>query len=222
MSAASSGIKPQSTQADKAGPSWWVRILITAVALGVWFGAQALIGSRGMRNSGIGDSLLDWTAPANHYLFTHPRAANALLIGSSGIIDALGLLLLGKWIFRGKLRPFAALVITLLLREATQGLVALPAPEGLIWHYPGFPSLFVTYGVANDFFFSGHTAIAVLGAAELARTRNPWIMVLATFIVIFEVGTVICLRAHYSMDVFTGAVTALFAAHLASRLFPDR
>jgi len=221
MSAAT-GLTPQSAQVSKPGFSWCMRILITAVALAVWFGAQAVIGSRGMRNSGIGDSLLAWTAPANHYLFAHPRAANALLIGSSAIIDALGLLLLGKWIFRGKLRPFAALVITLLLREATQGLVALPAPEGLIWHDPGFPSLFVTYGVANDFFFSGHTAIAVLGAAELARARKTWLTVLAVSIVIFEVSTVICLRAHYTMDVFTGGVTALFAGHLASRLFPDR
>ena len=27
-----------------------------------------------------------------------------------------------------------------------------------------FPSLLVTYGVSNDMFFSGHTAMAVLGA----------------------------------------------------------
>ena len=50
-----------------------------------------------------------------------------------------------------------------------QACVALPAPTDAIWHYPGFPSLLVTYGVANDYFFSGHTAIAVLAATELAR-----------------------------------------------------
>jgi len=33
----------------------------------------------------------------------------------------------------------------------------------MIWHYPGFPSLLVTL-CRNDFFFSGHTAIAVFGA----------------------------------------------------------
>src|SRR3974377_2570935 len=38
---------------------------------------------------------------------------------------------------------------------------------------PGFPSLLVTYGVANNYFFSGHTGIAVLGAAELVRPGRP-------------------------------------------------
>ena len=73
------------------------------------------------------------------------------------------------WIFRGELRPFAGLVIVLGLRQIMQACVALPAPPDAIWHYPGFPSLLVTYGVANDYFYSGHTAIAVLGAAEVAR-----------------------------------------------------
>jgi len=48
-----------------------------------------------------------------------------------------------------------------------QAVCALPPPPNMIWHYPGFPSLLVTYHVANDFFFSGHTAIAVFGAIEL-------------------------------------------------------
>jgi hypothetical protein len=213
---------PQSDIVPKRGPSLLMRIVITAVGLAVWFVAQALIGSRGMRGAGIGDGLLEWTAPANHYLVTHPRAANALLIASSAIIDSLGILLLCKWIFGSKLRPFAGLVITLLLREIVQGLVALPTPEGAIWHYPGFPSLLVTYGVANDYFFSGQTAIAVLGAAELIRARKPWLTGLALLMVVFEVSTVLCLRAHYTMDVFTGAVTALYAGHLANRFFPDR
>src|SRR5579883_744574 len=108
-SVANPALAQASGRTARSGPSWWMRLLITAAALAVWFGAQALIGSRGMRSSGIGDGLLEWTAPANHYLFSHPRAANALLIGSSAVIDALGLLLLGKWIFGRKPRPFVAL-----------------------------------------------------------------------------------------------------------------
>jgi hypothetical protein len=52
-----------------------------------------------------------------------------------------------KWILRGNVRPFLGLVIVLGLRQIMQALVALPAPPNLIWHYPGFPSLLVTYGV---------------------------------------------------------------------------
>jgi len=34
--------------------------------------------------------------------------------------------------------------------------------------------------------------------------------------VAFEMLTVLVLRAHYTMDVFTGVVTGLYAAHLAN------
>ncbi len=170
--------------------------------------------------AGIGDGLFAWTAPVNHYLFEHASAANVLLIASSAIIDLLGVFLLGSWIFGRSVRPFLGLLIVLGLRQLMQALVALPTPENSIWHYPGFPSLLVTYDVANDYFFSGHTAIAVLGATELARLGKSWVTGLAVLIVIFEVATVLVLRAHYTMDVFTGAIAALYVASLVSRISP--
>ena len=107
-------------------------------------------------------------------------------------------------------------MIVLGLRQIMQALVALPSPPNAIWHYPGFPSLLVTYGVANDYFFSGHTAIAVLAATEMARVGKRWLTGLGVLIVVFEVLAVLVLRAHYTMDVFTGIVTGLFAARMAS------
>jgi hypothetical protein len=158
------------------------------------------------------------TSVLNLYLHTHPAVANVLLIVSSGIIDLLGIFLLSKWIFGGCVRPFLALVIVLGLRQIMQALVSLPAPPNAIWHYPGFPSLLVTYGVANDYFFSGHTAIAVLAATELARQGRRWLTGIAISIVLFEILTVLVLRAHYTMDVFSGLVTGLYAAHLADSI----
>ena len=89
-----------------------------------------------------------------------------------------------------------------------QAICALPAPPNMIWHYPGFPSLLVTYNVGNDFFFSGHTAIAVFGGIELARLGKRWLTIVAVGIVLFEIATVLILRAHYTMDVFTGLLAA--------------
>lgn len=200
-----------------------LRVALTAAALVIWFWTQSLIGARGVPASGIGDRLHAVTAPANLYLHLHPAAANALLIVSSGIIDLLGIFLLSMWIFRNEPRPFIGLVIVLGLRQIMQFCVTLPAPPDAIWHNPGFPSLLVTYGVAYDYFFSGHTAIAVLAATELARMGRRSmirrsITVAAVGIVIFEVATVLTLRAHYTMDVFTGLVTGLYAAHLAERI----
>jgi len=192
-----------------------IRLTVTTVALVVWFWTQSMIGARAQLGSVIGDRLHDATTPVNLYLHAHPSAANGLLIVSSGIIDLLGIFLLSRWIFRASLRPFLGLVIVLGLRQVMQALVTLPAPANAIWHYPGFPSLLVTYGVANDYFFSGHTAIAVLAITEIARLGRRWLTGLGVLIALFEILTVLILRAHYTMDVFTGIVTGLYAAQLA-------
>ncbi|HTS38155.1 MAG TPA: phosphatase PAP2-related protein [Candidatus Solibacter sp.] len=198
--------------------SIFFRIALTALALVTWFWTQSLIGSRGAPAFGIADGIHSATASLNLYLQNHPSAANALLIVSSAIIDIIGIALLSLWIFRGDTRPFLALVLVLGLRQIMQACVALPTPPNAIWHSPGFPSLLVTYGVANDYFFSGHTAIAVLGAIELARLRRPALTVAAVGLVLFEAATVLILRAHYTMDVFTGLITGLYASHLAERI----
>jgi len=192
-----------------------MRLAVTAIAIVVWFWTQSLIGARGVPVGVIGDRLHDVTSFANSYLHVHPSAANLLLIVSSGIIDLLGVFLLSRWIFGASLRPFLGLVIVLGLRQIMQWLVALPAPPNAIWHYPGFPSLLVTYSVSNDYFFSGHTAIVVLAVTEIARIGKSWLTALGVLIVIFEVAAVLTLRAHYTMDVFTGIVTGLCAAHVA-------
>jgi hypothetical protein len=201
-----------------AGTPVLIRIAVTAIALIIWFWSQRLIGARGGPDLAIGDRLHTLTASANLYLHTHPSVANLLLIVSSAIIDLLGMFLVARWIFGAALRPFLALVTVLALRQIVQSLVALPSPPNAIWHYPGFPSLLVTYNVSNDYFFSGHTAIAVLAVTEIARMRKHWLTVIGVLITIFEIATVLILRAHYTMDVFTGVVTGLYATELATHI----
>jgi hypothetical protein len=164
------------TQAENSsqGKRLVLRLVVTAVVLALWFWTQSLIGGRTAPASGIGDALHDLTAGLNTYFSGHPRAADALLIVSSGLIDAIGFFLLGRWLFGGSVRPFLGLFSLMALRQVMQALCALPSPPNIIWHYPGFPSLLVTYHVANDFFFSGHTAIAVFGALEISRFRLKW------------------------------------------------
>ncbi len=193
---------------------------MAGAVLALWFWTQSLIGARIAPASGIGDALHNLTAGLNSYFAESMRAANALLIVSSALIDALGLFLLGSWLFGGTIRPFLGLFLLMTLRQVMQAICALPPPPNMIWHYPGFPSLLVTYHVANDFFFSGHTAIAVFGALELSRLRRNWLSAVAVLIVVFEIATVLILRAHYTMDVFTGIVAALWIAGLSERISP--
>jgi hypothetical protein len=194
------------------------RSLTIAMGLGAWFVSQSLIGARGCREGAIGDAVHEWTAPLNRWLVRRPRAANVLLIATSGLIDLFGVFLMGSSLFGPSLRPGIALLLLFVFRQISQLTCALPAPPGLIWRDPGVPSLLVTYNVANDFFFSGHTAIAVLAAVEVAKVAPLWLAIAAAVVAVSEAATVLVLRAHYTMDVLTAIVAAFCAEGLASRL----
>jgi len=195
----------------------WVRLLTLALGLTAWFVSQSLIAARGMRDAGaIGDAVHDWTAPWHDWLAEHPRGANALLVASSAGIDALGVFLFGSALLGPTLRPGIGLLILFVFRQLAQLTTALPTPPGMIWRRPGVPSLLVTYDVANDFFFSGHTAIAVLAAIEASRAAPWWLALLIACVAAAEALTVLVLRAHYTLDVLTGVFAAYCAAVLAS------
>lgn len=201
-------------------PQWLLRTLLVSLSLVAWFWTQALIAKRAFPEDRIGDRLLDLTAPLNRFLHEHPRWANRVLIFTSALIDALGLFLVIFAIAGPSIRPFLGLLILFALRQACQGLCALPCPEGMIWRAPGFPSLFVTYGTTSDLFFSGHTALAVYACIELAVLGGPWAALAGTVIALIEIAAVLILRAHYTMDVFTGAVTALWVWTVVSAIAP--
>jgi hypothetical protein len=133
----------------------------------------------------------------------------------------VGLSLLCLSLFGKSVRPCLGLLMLFSLRQICEGLCSLPAPDQMIWHTTGVPTLLVTYGVSTDLFFSGHTGLAVLGAVELARTKKRGLVILGIAIALFEGATVLVLRAHYTMDVFTGAVTALFVSQIAAQIAPS-
>ena len=141
-------------------------------------------------------------------------------LGAPGVLVGSLVALLGMAIFGPSLGPFVAMVILFAFRQLCQNLVSLPPPPGVIWRDPGFPALLGTYGVSNDLFFSGHTALAVLGAIEAFHLAPPWLGWLAIAIAGLEAGVVIVLRAHYTLDVITGALAAWAAATLANVISP--
>ncbi len=196
------------------------RVVLIGAGLAGWFWTQRRLAARPFPAGRIRDRVHEWTAGGNRRLREHPRAADRLLIASSAIIDLLGLFLLGSSVFGPSVRPFLGLLLLFLLRQVCQALTALPAPEGMIWRDPGFPSLLVTYGTATDLFFSGHTAIAVYGCVEMARRGGAGLAALGVAIALFEAATVLVARAHYTMDVFTAIVVALWAAGVAGSIAP--
>ncbi len=196
------------------------RILLVVGMLGLWFLSQKLLSNRGFKGEGIQDKVHDWSASLNDGLNKNPVWANRLLVSSSLGIDLLGLYLLLSGIFGESVTPLVGLFILFSLRQISQYLTALPAPRGMIWRSPGVPSLFVTYGVSNDLFFSGHTALAVYGALQVYALDSVTLSIAATILAIYEVIAVLLLRAHWTMDVYAGAVTALLVQLIATSVGP--
>lgn len=192
--------------------------VLVGVSLVAWFWTQALIATRSLRDGRINDGVHDLTASWNTWLHAHRRTANGVLIASSAGIDLLGLFLIGAGIFGPTLRPFLALLILFIFRQFSQALCALPTPPNMLWRHPGFPSLLVTYGTANDFFFSGHTAIAVLGAITATQCLPIGFGVAAILVAMLEGTVVIVLRAHYTMDVLCAVAAAFCASSLAGQI----
>lgn len=191
------------------------RFTFLIFGLNFWYASQKLISSQKLNNNAIGDGLLDFLDPVNTFLHDNPSHARYLIIISSFFIDVFGLFIIDSTLFGKSIHVGISLFILFIFRQISQVLCALPAPNKMIWFDPGIPSLFVTYHVTNDFFFSGHTAVAVLGAIEVYNTFPIWISIFAVFIAIFEMFTVLAMKAHYTMDVFMAIASAFLAYSIA-------
>jgi hypothetical protein len=205
----------------------WPEIAVRAglVVAGVlaWYWSQAFLGKRVPKVAyevPLTDGMHVLTARMHARYATNVAAGNRLLIISSLVIDLLGVYLLSSAIFGPSIRPYVGLAMVFTLRQICQLLCPLPAPAGMVWRYPGVPAVLVTYGTANDLFFSGHTGIAVYAAATLAGDWGLWGLVIGSVIAVFEATTVLILRAHYTMDVFTGIVCALWVYSLGGTIAP--
>lgn len=198
-----------------------VRVGLVIAGIALWFWTQAVLGKRVPaveHQMPLTDGVHLLTRRIHQRYFSNVAAGNRLLIASSLVIDLLGAYLLGSAIFGASIRPYLGLVLVFALRQICQMLCPLPAPSGMVWRYPGVPAVLVTYGTASDLFFSGHTAIAVYGAATLAGHWGPYGLALGILIGLFEASTVLVLRAHYTMDVFTGIICALWVYSISGPL----
>src|SRR5262249_28772294 len=135
-----------------------VRTAFVVAGIVIWYVTQALLAHRVPKVAyevPLTDGIHVATARIHKRYFTNKAAGNRLLIISSLVIDLLGAYLLGTAIFGVSFRPFIGLVMLFTLRQICQMLCPLPAPHEMVWRYPGVPAILVTYGTANDLFFSG-------------------------------------------------------------------
>lgn len=107
-----------------------------------------------------------------------------------------------------------------LCRQMCQYLNKLPQPSSLIWFDPGFPSIFVTYGTVSDFFFSGHTYMAILFGSEFMNNgKSTLLKFYGLFHIFAEVLFVVGTRSHYAMDVYGAISTYFMSVYFYDRYF---
>jgi len=196
-----------------------IRAALAVAGFAGWYATQAVLGRRGDAGRGVGDALHALTAPLNRALHARPRLANFVLAALGLILDGFVVGVVAWGIFGASTEPGMGLLVVLLVRQVCQALCRLPVPEGILFRHPGFPSLIVSYGVLDDFFFSGHVAGTAYAALELARLGGPW-PILGAAAVAIEAAGVIVLRAHYTMDVVAALLCAWFAASVSHGFAP--
>jgi len=124
---------------------------------------------------------------------THEAASNALLIVSSAASTSC-LFMLARAIFGPTPRPFFRVAYPLWPAPESSRRRILPAPEGMIWRNPGFPSLPRHVMAYPTISFSPATPLCCLrcrGIGPPASAVDP----LGVAIALFEIATVLALRA---------------------------
>jgi hypothetical protein len=198
-----------------------IKVILIILAMGFWHFTQKLLAKQHSNaNEEIFDLIHQWTDRINLSLYNSPKASRYLLLSSSFIIDICVLFLFTYAFVGPSIEPLIGLILIFTLRQMNQFITMLPLPKRMIWKDPGFPSLFVTYGVSRDMFFSGHTALAAYTFFVLSAQFGAWGFCLGAVVLIFEASTVILLRAHWTMDVFTGIVVAHLVHYIVRDLSP--
>jgi hypothetical protein len=198
---------------------WSVRALqaaAVAAAYGAWLLSQHVLEkSRGVV-TGFTDHSHQLLAGANAYLHAHPGLADVILAVSSLEVDLAAIGMVAFFFARRESRPLLALWLILIMRQLCQAAVSMPPPDGMIWRYPGFPTIVVTYSTSTDFFFSGHMALATLLATELTAQRASRAKQAVAWGIAFAQAVVILsMRFHYLTDVVAGCLAAVAATQLA-------
>ncbi|MBX7065638.1 MAG: sphingomyelin synthase family protein [Parachlamydiales bacterium] len=192
-------------------PAWPILFLIIAAGILFSLWTEKWIGEVVPPTCNISDALQHLLTPLNAYVASHQQVGDILIIVYSIFGDAIVLVLIGAAIVRSSVRPVLPLLVFMVLRQTMQMLISFPVDPNLIWHDPGFYSLFLNYHISGDFYFSAYVGINILGALEMHEIfRKRWLTTSIFLIAFFIILIDMILRAHYSTDVYTSIITSIF------------
>lgn len=185
------------------------RLFILLFALVAWHSTQTLLMSDIIANQKIIDRSHDFFFFIHNFMKEHTEFTRYNFILTSLLIDVNVVYICIKYLMGGNGRSIFIFFVGLILRQICQFTNRLPTPNDMIWFHPGIPSMLVTYYVLNDFFFSGHTYVALCAGLEIISSKNFWAKLYGTLFIIYEIMLIITTNSHYFMDVY-GAVATYF------------
>jgi hypothetical protein len=200
-----------------SGPARWRALALILLLLG----ASRLFMHLPLPSPAYGFELYDlghrWV-PALHRLFPQPAAGWIWWFGAASLALVFTAVL-AAILWRG---AGARLGVALALATTAHSLfwhaTILPIPDDLVWRFPLYTG---ETPEPNDFWFSGHTALAALYALA-AGGRAVWVRVCAWAYLAFIVFLVLSARAHYSIDVIGAFFVSYAMYRLAGRLLATR
>jgi len=169
----------------------------------------------------IQDKVINAIEGVNTYLRDNVTARNALLIIVALLLDISLFMLTYCWIVHGKTwRPVLTLFLFYLLKIICQNLFIYKYPENMIWEYPGFPSITVSYYKTKDFFFAGQIGLFLISAIELWSFGFKIFSVIAYIGILWNFFLMLALRGHYFIDLFSGLVAAHYFHMMSDHFHP--
>jgi hypothetical protein len=192
-------------------PAWPILFLIILAGIGLSLFSEDLIGEIVPPKCDIRDALQDLVAPLNAFVASHTLVENIMIVVYSIFGDAIVLVLIACAIVQSSIRPVLPLIVFMGIRQIMQMLVSFPIDPEVLWHDPGFYSLFLNYYISGDFYFSAYVGINILGALEMHEIfRKKW-LTFSIFMIVFVIIFIdMVLRTHYSTDIYTSIITAVF------------
>jgi hypothetical protein len=105
-----------------------------------------------------------------------------------------------------------------LFREICNFIIEIKEDEDIIWEYPGFPSLTISYKNNKEYFFSGSIGLYLICILELIENKYNKLKWITVGGIIIHFCLLICLRTQYYFSIFCGLVSAHYI-HILSKKY---
>lgn len=200
------------------------RIGLLVLAFLVWHGTQTFLTYDIESNGQIIDRLHSskFFSAINSFMKENIDFTNYNLILTSALIDINVIFICLKFLSGNNFKSVFLLFSGLILRQLCQFINRLPTPENMIWFHPSVSSMLVTYYVHNDFFFSGHTYVALCAGLEIMSAKNIFAKMYALFFIVYEIMLIISINGHYFMDIYGAFATYFMLCYFYDRAFSSK